>query len=263
MKIFTIIGARPQFIKSVAISKAIEEHFSTELTEVTLHTGQHYDENMSQVFFNELEIPSPKYRLDSNSNVDRVDAMTGQIKEFIQRESPNAVLVYGDTDSTLAGAKAGAELNIPIVHVEAGLRSFNSSMPEENNRIQTDQLSTLLFSPTQKGIQNLMKEGFKENNEPPYSNNNPKIYHCGDVMYDNAMNFAKVSDEKSTIVSDLNLPSDYILATVHRNYNTDNPKRLNAIVSSFLELANSNFGFGNSFTSQIRKNALRRTMLCF
>lgn len=238
MKIFTVIGARPQFIKSAAISRCIKEHFNGKLKEITFHTGQHYDQNMSQVFFEELNLNAPKYQLDIPHDANRMDYMHQKIQEAIRIEKPDVILVYGDTDSTLAGAEVGAKEGLPVVHVEAGLRSYNYTMPEERNRVETDKISTLLFTPTETGLKNLIDEGFPSENQPPYHVQNPKIYHCGDVMYDNSLFFGEVSIKKSNIISDLNLPENFFLITVHRNYNTDNPERLESIFSSFLELAN-------------------------
>ena len=254
MKILTVIGARPQFIKSAAISRAIQKHYSKELSEITVHTGQHFDENMSGIFFKELNLKSPDYRLQDRGDENRIEDMRLAVRKILEQEKPDAVLVYGDTDSTLAGALAGHDLHIPIVHVEAGLRSFNDQMPEEKNRIKTDQLSTLLFTPSKAGMENLKNEGFLLDNAPPYTMKNPGVYHCGDVMYDNSLYFAQMSDELSNICQNLNLPSRYLLATVHRNYNTDNPQRLKAILESFVELVED--GITTVFPMHPRTNSL-------
>ncbi len=243
MKIITVIGARPQIIKAAALSRAIKNYFSDKLQEVIVHTGQHYDERMSRVFFDELEIPEPHYNLavGSSSHGKQTAAMISGLEEIILKEEPRAVILYGDTNSTLAGAIAASKLMVPIVHIEAGLRSFNKSMPEEVNRIMCDHVSTLLFSPTETGIKNLLKEGFKDNNKSPYSADNPKIYHCGDVMYDNSIYFSDIADKKSNVLKKLQLtPGNFILSTIHRNNNTDDASRLNSIFSSLQQISEKN-----------------------
>lgn len=242
MKIITIIGARPQIIKAAAISRAIRNNHSNELTEIIVHTGQHYDENMSKVFFDELKIPRPDYNLSvgSGSHGKQTAKMLEGIEEIILKEKPDAVLVYGDTNSTVAGGLAAAKLHVPLVHIEAGLRSYNKAMPEEINRISCDHMSTLLFSPTSQGIENLAKEGFAIDNQLPYTIDNPKVYHCGDIMYDNSLHFSSVSDESSTILKDLNLTGKFILSTIHRNNNTDEPDRLTAIFEALIQIAEEN-----------------------
>lgn len=240
IKLLTIIGARPQIIKAAALSRAIKTNFSDKIQEVIVHTGQHYDENMSQVFFEELEIPHPNYNLNvgSGSHGKQTAAMIDGIEEILMKEKPNAIILYGDTNSTLAGAIAASKIQVPVVHIEAGLRSFNKSMPEEINRIMCDHVSTLLFSPTRAGYENLLKEGFKENNKAPYSFDNPKIYHCGDVMYDNSLSFSLVAEGKTDILKKLSLKKNkFILVTIHRNNNTDEPLRLNAIFSALNTIA--------------------------
>jgi len=240
MKLVTIIGARPQIIKAAALSRAIKSHYADSIQEVIVHTGQHYDDNMSQVFFDELGIPRPDYNLHVGSashGVQTARMMEG-IEEILLKERPDFIVLYGDTNSTLAGATAAAKIHIPIAHVEAGLRSFNKSMPEEINRIVCDHCSTLLFSPTQAGIDNLQREGFNLNNEPPYTIDNPKVFHCGDVMYDNSLHFAEIAETKTDIINRLNLnDKPFVLATVHRDTNTDQPERLNAIFSALLKLS--------------------------
>lgn len=235
LKLLTIIGARPQIIKAAALSRAIKNDFRGQITEVIVHTGQHYDENMSQIFFDELDIPQPNYNLNvgSGTHGKQTAAMIDGIEEILLKEKPSAIVLYGDTNSTLAGAIAASKIHIPVVHIEAGLRSFNKSMPEEINRIMCDHVSTLLFSPTKAGYQNLIKEGFKENNTAPYSIDNPKIYHCGDVMFDNSLHFSEIAEKKSGILDQLELTkNDFVLATIHRNNNTDEPERLHAIFSA-------------------------------
>lgn len=236
----TIIGARPQIIKAAALSRAIKTHYSESIREIIVHTGQHYDENMSQVFFNELGIPAPDYNLNtgSGSHGKQTAAMITGIEEILLKEKPNGIVLYGDTNSTLAGAIAASKIHVPIVHIEAGLRSFNKAMPEEVNRIMCDHVSTLLFSPTKTGFDNLQHEGFKLNNERPYTANNPKIYHSGDVMYDNSLYFSDIAEQKTDILQKLQLSqTNFILATIHRNNNTDEPPRLNALFSALYKLS--------------------------
>lgn len=234
IKIVTIIGARPQIIKAAALSRAIKENFSNEINEVIVHTGQHYDENMSQVFFDELGIPTPNYNLGVGSGNHGVQTskMIEGIEEILLKEKPDYLVVYGDTNSTLAGAIAASKIHIPIVHIEAGLRSYNKAMPEEINRICCDHCSTMLFSPTATGYNNLIKEGFNPENKKPYTIDNPGIYHCGDVMYDNSLHFAEMANDKR-----LKTKGNYILCTIHRNNNTDEPERLSSIVKALLKLS--------------------------
>jgi len=236
-KILTIVGARPQIIKSSAINRAIQNQFSDQLQEVIVHTGQHYDENMSKVFFEEMNIPEPHYNLNVGSGSH--GAMTAKMLEGLEKiyltEQPDAVLVYGDTNSTIAGALAAVKIHIPVIHVEAGLRSFNKSMPEEVNRIACDHMSTLLFTPTKAGIQNLAKEGFAIPPSGKASVDNPKVLLCGDIMYDNSLHFSAVSDERSTILSDLNLtPDSYVLVTIHRDSNTDVAENMKQIFTALM-----------------------------
>jgi UDP-GlcNAc3NAcA epimerase len=243
MKIVTIIGARPQIIKAAALSRAIKNKFSNSITEIIVHTGQHYDENMSQVFFDELGIPEPNYNLNvgSGSHGKQTATMIAGIEDILLQEIPSAIVLYGDTNSTLAGAIAASKIHVPVVHIEAGLRSFNKAMPEEINRIMCDHVSTLLFSPTKTGFQNLQNEGFKAKNEKPFTANNPKIYHSGDVMFDNSLYFSEVADEKTTIISKNNLyKNNFILATIHRNNNTDEPVRLNALFNALYKISEAN-----------------------
>jgi UDP-GlcNAc3NAcA epimerase len=238
-KIITIIGARPQIIKASALSRAIENGFSDQLEEILVHTGQHYDENMSQVFFKELGIPKPKYNLSvgSGSHGLQTAKMIEGLEQIFIDEKPVAVLVYGDTNSTIAGSLAAAKIHIPVIHVEAGLRSFFKAMPEEINRISCDHMSTLLFTPTATGLENLKNEGFSMINPIKASIDHPAVYHCGDVMYDNSIHFSKLSDRTSNICVDLNLESNsFILCTIHRDTNTDNPVNLKNIFSGLLQL---------------------------
>ena len=202
IKVLNIVGARPQIIKSSAINRAIKNHFSDRIHEIIVHTGQHYDREMSSVFFEELDIPKPHYNLEvgSSSHGQQTAEMIKGIEKTIKDEKPHCILVYGDTNSTLAASIAASKLHCPVVHIEAGLRSFNKNMPEEINRIMCDHSSTLLFSPTKTGYENLINEGFKPNNPFPYSINNPGVFHCGDVMYDNSLYFSKIADEKSNFL---------------------------------------------------------------
>lgn len=221
-KIVTILGARPQFVKAAVLSRIISKYNAVE--EVIIHTGQHYDTNMSAVFFEEMEIPKPKYNLSINGLSH--GAMTGQmlieIEAVLTKEKPDLVLVYGDTNSTLAGALAAKKLNIKLVHVEAGLRSFNMKMPEEINRILTDRISDLLLCPTDTALKNLKNEGFE--------NLTSKVVKCGDIMKDAVKYYGKISGEKSAIISRLNLiPNEFVLATIHRQENTDNVEKLKEI----------------------------------
>jgi UDP-GlcNAc3NAcA epimerase len=238
MRIITVIGARPQIIKAAALSRVILNDFQ-EIEEIIVHTGQHYDKNMSDIFFTELEIPKPQINLKvgSSSHGAQTALMIDKIEKVMLEYSPNAVVVYGDTNSTLATAIAASKLHVPIVHIESGLRSFNKKMPEEVNRILCDHVSTLLFSPTKSGYNNLLKEGFSKENSNNASADFPNIYHCGDIMYDNSLYFSKLSDKNSGILEKLNLQNEkFILATVHRNDNTDSKIKLKDLFSTFLQI---------------------------
>ncbi|EDY85652.1 UDP-N-acetylglucosamine 2-epimerase [gamma proteobacterium HTCC5015] len=220
MKILTIIGARPQFIKASVVSRAIKK--SSGIEEVVVHTGQHFDQNMSDVFFDQLDISPPDYQLDIHGGSH--GSMTGKMLESLEavmlETRPDRVLVYGDTNSTLAGALAAAKLHIPVAHVEAGLRSFNMKMPEEINRIVTDQVSDLLFCPTQEAVKNLSTEGF--DHKPVH------IMNVGDVMQDAAILFAN----HASVPKGLQGEEGFVLATLHRAENTDNCDRLSSIVEA-------------------------------
>ena len=240
IKVLTIIGARPQIIKASAISRAIRENYTNDITEIIVHTGQHYDQNMSEVFFEELQIPKPNYNLNvgSGTHGNQTAEMIKGIETIIINEKPNCIILYGDTNSTLAGAIAASKLHCPIVHIEAGLRSYNKSMPEEINRIMCDHTATLLFSPTKTGYNNLIKEGFKTDTIPSFTADNPKIYHCGDIMFDNTLYFSNVASQKSDILQKENIKeSNYILSTIHRDNNTDNPERLSNIFKAMMDVA--------------------------
>jgi UDP-GlcNAc3NAcA epimerase len=238
-KILTVIGARPQIIKAAALSRAIQAQFASQLEEILVHTGQHYDENMSAVFFEELGIPQPHYNLavGSGSHGLMTAAMLSGIEAILVKEQPSAVVIYGDTNSTLAAALAAAKIHIPVVHIEAGLRSFHKAMPEEINRIAADHMSTLLFVPTKAGMANLAKEGFELEVKGKATIDTPHVYHCGDIMYDNSLYFATLSKEKSVLLAQLGLtPEQYILCTIHRDSNTDDPIALQAIFEALLTL---------------------------
>ncbi|WP_304511566.1 non-hydrolyzing UDP-N-acetylglucosamine 2-epimerase [Desulfobacula sp.] len=244
MKITTIIGARPQFIKAAPVSRAIAKH--NNLTEVIIHTGQHFDTDMSDVFFKELNIPKPAYNLGINSasHGAMTGRMLGKIEEILIKEKPDRVLVYGDTNSTLAGALAAVKLHIPIGHVEAGLRSFNRAMPEEHNRVLTDHCADILFCPTQNAVDNLQAEGITNASlsahqlkSLPANQLSRTVALVGDTMYDAVLQFSEIAQRRSTILEDLGIKSkEYLLATVHRPYNTDIPENLKSILSAFLEI---------------------------
>jgi UDP-GlcNAc3NAcA epimerase len=241
IKILNIVGARPQIIKASAISRAIRRHFSKEITEILVHTGQHYDKEMSEIFFDELEIHKPDYNLGVGSagHGRQTSMMITGIEEVLLIEKPDCVVLYGDTNSTLAGALAASKLHYPVVHIEAGLRSFNKRMPEELNRIMSDHSSTLLFAPTNAAFKNLMTEGFRPENGPPYTIDNPKIYFTGDIMYDNTLFFADLAEKKKAkLLEQLSLERDnFILVTIHRDTNTDDFERLRKILITLKSLA--------------------------
>ncbi len=259
MKIVTVVGARPQFIKAAAVNRATQElnKRKKQIREVLVHTGQHYDYLMDEVFFEELELPRPDYYLGvgSGSHARQTGMILERVESVLQKEKPEIVVVYGDTNSTLAGALAAAKLNIPVAHVEAGLRSYNRNMPEEMNRLLTDHLSTFLFCPTSQAVRNLSKEGIKDGGKRIVKN-------VGDVMYDSVLYYSKIAEKKSTILKRLDLltpksvraihesplpptPNScterfqtvpYYLVTLHRAENTDNPKRLRSIFTALNEL---------------------------
>lgn len=241
LKIVTVVGARPQIIKAAALSRTIRNSFADKIQEIIVHTGQHYDKNMSEVFFQELQIPKPNYNLNVGSGTHgaQTAAMIKGIEEILVEENPDYLVLYGDTNSTLAGAIAASKIHVPIVHIEAGLRSFNKAMPEEINRIMCDHASTFLFTPTWTGFENLKNEGFSKN-DGPYTIDRPCFFHCGDVMYDNSLFFTDISEQNSTILKDLNLTKgNYILVTIHRNNNTDDVERLSNIFKGLLDIAQS------------------------
>lgn len=236
MKVLTVLGARPQFVKAAAVSRVLRSKH----TEAIVHTGQHYDDNMSAVFFRELNIPLPDYQLGvgSGSHGAQTGKMLAEIEAVILKEKPDWVLVYGDTNSTVAGALAAAKLHIPVLHVEAGLRSYNRRMPEEINRIITDNISTILSCPTQTAIDNLSKEGFTNIANggklvdmgvelPEYSSQEPLLANTGDVMYDAVLHSLDIVRRGGLPPS---VDRDYVLATVHRAENTDSKENLAGVL---------------------------------
>ena len=239
IRLLTVIGARPQIIKAAAISRAVKNHFAGQIEERILHTGQHYDANMSQVFFDELEIPQPNYNLGVGSGSHGVQTakMISGIEDVLISENFDGIILYGDTNSTLAGAVAASKIHIPIFHIEAGLRSYNMTMPEEVNRIVCDQLSSICFSPTQTGVDNLKREGFLDSPSIFKNGKGRIVVNSGDVMYDNSMYFASIAEQRSDILERLGVKTDgFILATIHRPINTDNKERLTSIMSTLIEI---------------------------
>ncbi|HMM75131.1 MAG TPA: UDP-N-acetylglucosamine 2-epimerase (non-hydrolyzing) [Gammaproteobacteria bacterium] len=226
MKLLTVVGARPQFVKAAPVSRALAE---AGIEEALVHTGQHHDARMSQVFFDELGIPSPRHNLEihGGGHGDMTGRMLLALEPVVVAERPDMVLVYGDTNSTLAGALVASKLHIPVAHVEAGLRSFNRRMPEEVNRILTDHVSALLLCPTRTAVDNLAAEGITRG-----------VYHVGDVMYDATLLARRIAETRSAALSALGVePGNYALATVHRAENTDDPVRLAAILGWLRERA--------------------------
>jgi UDP-GlcNAc3NAcA epimerase len=244
LKIITIIGARPQIIKAAALSRAIRTKYSDRISEKIVHTGQHYDENMSEVFFREMGIPAPDYNLNvgSGSHGGQTASMISGIEKILIDEKPDALVLYGDTNSTLAGAVAASKIHVPVVHIEAGLRSFNKKMPEEINRIMCDHVSTLLFSPTKTGYDHLVNEGIAKPENPAKANaDQPAVFHCGDIMYDNSLHFAEIASAKTDILKRLGLSNgSFYLATVHRDNNTDQRERLLSIFRALNSIALKN-----------------------
>lgn len=243
IRLLTVIGARPQIIKAAAISRAVKNSFSDEIEERILHTGQHYDANMSQVFFDELDIPAPHYNLGvgSGSHGEQTAKMIDGIEKVLRSEHFDGIILYGDTNSTLAGAVAAAKMQVPVFHVEAGLRSFNMTMPEEQNRIVCDHLSSILFAPTQTAVNNLANEGLTSSKALFRGDKGRLVINSGDVMYDNALYFSKLAEQKSTILKDCGVtPNNYILATIHRDFNTDDPQRIGSIFNALSTIADKN-----------------------
>lgn len=223
MRIATILGARPQFVKAAAFSRALVRH--KEIKEIIIHTGQHYDANMSEIFFEQMQIPKPDYMLQfpAKNHGEMTGRMLEGVEKILLEEKPDVVLVYGDTNSTLAGALAAVKIHIPIAHVEAGLRSFNRRMPEEINRVVTDHIAQWLFAPTESAVANLTKEGIDAK----------KIHNVGDIMYDAILLYQELSTKYSSIVRDLDLEGKpFALVTIHRAENTNDPERLHQIMKT-------------------------------
>ncbi len=244
-RLLTIIGARPQIIKAAAFSRAVAswnaKHSDAEkVEERILHTGQHYDDNMSGVFFEELGIPQPDYNLHvgSGSHGIQTSKMIEGIEQVLLEDKFDGVVLYGDTNSTLAGAVAASKIHIPVFHIEAGLRSFNMSMPEEVNRIVCDSLSSILFSPTKTGITNLENSGFTHSKALFKNGKGQIVKNCGDVMYDNSMYFSTIAEQKSNVLNEYNLQKNqYVLATIHRDNNTDDKNRLTSIFKALMDIS--------------------------
>lgn len=235
IKLLTIIGARPQIIKAAAISRAVRREFANRIEEKILHTGQHYDENMSGVFFDELGIPKPDYNLGVGSGIHGAQTakMIAGIEEVLMKEQFDGMILYGDTNSTLAGAVAASKLHIPVFHIEAGLRSYNMAMPEEINRIVCDQVASICFAPTETAMRNLREEGFETSKATFANGRKRRIVKSGDVMYDNSMWFSKIADSKY----DIKEKGEFALATIHRDNNTDSKERLTTIFKAVEEIA--------------------------
>lgn len=241
IKIITIVGARPQIIKAAAISRIIHSEFRHLISEEILHTGQHFDKNMSDVFFEEMDIPKPHYQLSisAESQGEQTALMISGIEKILLKNKPELLIIYGDTNSSIAAALAASKLQIPIAHIEAGLRSYNKSMPEELNRIYCDYAATLLFCPTKIAIENLTKENLIHSENKTYSIDNKGIFLSGDIMYDNAIYYSKIAAQKSAIISNLCLEKNkFLLCTIHRAYNTDNNLRLKNIFEGINRISN-------------------------
>jgi len=240
IKIVTVIGARPQIIKASTISRVIKEHYAGQIEEVVVHTGQHYDDSMSAVFYRELGIEPENYNLGtgSGSHAAQTAKMMIALEEILLKEKPDYLLLYGDTNSTLAGAVVAAKMHIKVIHIEAGVRCENKTNPEELNRIVCDHYSTLLFYYTPSGADYLVKEGFNLANKAPFSINHQGCFQCGDIMYDNSLHFAKQGKAQCAILSDLELKNQqFVLATVHRDVNTDIPERLHSIMEGLCQVS--------------------------
>jgi UDP-GlcNAc3NAcA epimerase len=252
MEVLSIVGARPQFIKAASVIRAIKKNNinnQLKIQHILVHTGQHYDKNMSRIFFDELDMPRPEYNLEvgSGTHGEQTAKMMQRIETVLIKERPNMTIVYGDTNSTLAGALTTVKHHIPVAHVEAGLRSYNKRMPEEINRVITDHISDLLFCPTGNAVNNLRREGFinvmksghdlKDNFSLSQSTSQPLVINVGDVMFDSISNYAKLADVRSDILAKLDLKKDeYVLVTVHRAENTDNKERLRAIFEALKKI---------------------------
>ncbi len=260
LKLVTIIGARPQMIKAAAISRAIRTEFADQIEEIIVHTGQHYDAAMSQVFFDELGIPKEKYNLGigSGSHASQTAKMMLAIEEVLLAEKPDALILYGDTNSTLAACLTAAKLFIPIVHIEAGVRGYNKYFPEEVNRLITDHLSSLLFVPTISGMESLEKENVKHHpvTDDKTDFNAPGVYLTGDIMYDNTLYFSQVSDDKKDeIRTKYNLPETFVLLTMHRPSNVDDSANLHSVLKA-VEQISTEYGVSFVFPVHPRTKAI-------
>jgi UDP-GlcNAc3NAcA epimerase len=238
MKLVSIVGARPQIIKAAALSRVIRQKYSNNITEIIVHTGQHYDEDMSKIFFEELEIPLPSYNLHIGSDTHgrQTSKMISGLEDVLLKEKPDYVVLFGDTNSTLAGAISASKIHVPIVHIEAGLRSFNKKMPEEINRIMCDHVSTFLFTPNKIAIKNLEREGFEVSQQLNYNIDKPGIFNVGDIMYDNFLYYSQKT--LSGFHENNKMPGEYILATIHRDHNTDHPENLRNIFKALIDISN-------------------------
>lgn len=239
LHVLTIVGARPQIIKASAITRAVNTSFNGRIRQTLLHTGQHYDRELSDVFFEELGMAPPDVQLTvgSGGHGEQTARMLEGVERAILEHRPDIVLLYGDTNSTLAGAVAAGKLRIPLAHVEAGLRSFNKAMPEEINRVVSDHCSTWLFCPTGTAVRNLGREGFPVDHGGRATIDRPRVLNVGDVMLDNCLHYASVAKERSSILPDLGLEHNgYFLVTIHRDGNTDDPARLDAIVDGLIQV---------------------------
>ena len=245
IKLLTIIGARPQFIKAAAISRAINNKFTAQINEVIVHTGQHYDDKMSSVFFEELKIPKEKYNLaiGSGSHAEQTAKMLIEIEKVVELEKPDALLVYGDTNSTLAACLVAIKLHLHTIHVEAGVRSYNKEFPEEVNRIICDNMSSLLFVPSDAGMDSLKKEGFSMDlaKSAPVSASYPKVFRCGDIMFDNTLFFVEKNKgiDLSVFKKYMIPSSNYILTTMHRPSNVDQEGTLESILKALNEISSA------------------------
>lgn len=232
-KIINLVGARPQFIKAAALHHALAE-YADELTEILVHSGQHYDAELSDVFFAQMQLPKPDYYLNApkSTSLEQLIFLRKAIKDVIETEKPDAIVVYGDTTTTRAGAEIGFELRVPVAHIEAGLRSYNTAMPEEHNRVIADQLSKWLFVPTENAIANLAKEGIKD------QNNSKSVQLVGDIMLDSLRLFADLPVENEQVINLLAADKPLLLATLHRNFNADNAAAIRELIRALLDLQN-------------------------
>lgn len=240
IRIASMVGARPQIIKSAALSRVFREQYAGSIREEIIHSGQHYDMNLSEIQFREMDLKKPDHFLEvgSQSHARQTAAILRKTEDILKRIKPDCLVVYGDTNTTLGGALAAAKLGIPIAHVEAGLRSFNKAMPEEINRIVCDHISTFLFAPTRTGLDNLVREGFKDQPGKPCSPDHPGVFFTGDVMYDNCLFYLNRDHQAPAILERYGLENRrYFLCTIHRDFNTDNPEKLRAVFDALKELS--------------------------